>query len=120
MTVITCPDNSFAVAVSVGLFAAGFIQTALSQTSTGIISGTVTDPHGAIVAGVSLAATETATGRSYQTETTEAGIYVFPSLPVGIYTITALRPGFKKGVQTDIELRVSLRETVDLRLEVGD
>jgi len=80
MTVITCPDNSFAVAVSVGLFAAGFIQTALSQSSTGIISGTVTDPHGAIVAGVSLAATETATGRSYQTATTEAGIYVFPSL----------------------------------------
>ncbi len=96
------------------------VSTAFAQSSTGLISGTVTDPNGAVVPGAVLEAKEAATGRTDRTVTTEAGIYVFPSLAVGTYSVTVSQPGFKKYVQSGIEVRVALRETLDIRLEVGD
>ena len=88
---------------------------AFAQSGTGSLSGTITDPNGAAVSGAAVEAKEEATGRLYKTKTTEAGVYVLPTLPVGMYSITAEQPGFKKSVQTDVEVRVALRATVDAR-----
>src|SRR5437016_3622331 len=91
-----------------------------AQTSTGSISGAITDPNGASVPAAKIEATETATGRTYRTQTTEAGLYVLPTLPVGKYNISVEHAGFKKRVQSDVEIRVALRETLDMRLEIGE
>ena len=90
------------------------------QTSTGSISGTATDPNSAVVPGAKIVATHEETNRSFEAVTTDAGLYVFPSLPVGLYSLSAERAGFKKLVRTNIEVRVGLRINLDLQLEVGD
>lgn len=99
-----------------GLVAGG----AYAQTSTGSISGTITDPNGAVVPGAKIEATESATGRVYRTTATDAGLYVLPTLPVGGYSLSVEHQGFRKNVQTGIEVRVALRLTIDVGLEVGD
>src|SRR5579871_1488002 len=91
-----------------------------AQTTTGSVSGTVTDPNGASVPGAKVVAADRASGRSYTATTTEAGVYVLPVLPVGTYTITIEHAGFKKTIQTDVEVRVALRETIDVRMEIGE
>ena len=91
-----------------------------AQTTTGSVSGTVTDPNGASVPGARVVATEPATGRTYETITTDAGVYSLPVLPVGKYSVSVERTGFKKRIQTDVEVRVASRETLDMRMEIGD
>jgi hypothetical protein len=90
------------------------------QTSTGSISGTVTDPNAALVPAVKITATHEPTNVSFTSLTTDAGLYVFPGLPVGPYSVTVEHPGFKKLIRTNIEVRVGLRISLDIQLEVGD
>src|SRR5215471_2221628 len=106
--------------LNASLLLACFSAVSLLGQSTGSVSGTVTDPNGAMIAGARITATQPDTGRSYSTVTTDAGLYVLPTLPVGKYSITVEHPGFKKHVQNDLEVRVALRETVDVRLEIGE
>ncbi|MEN6601197.1 MAG: carboxypeptidase regulatory-like domain-containing protein [Bryobacteraceae bacterium] len=91
-----------------------------SQSTSGSMSGTVTDPNGAVVPGAKVVANHVPTNRDSETVTTAAGLYVFPTLPAGPYTLTVTQPGFKKNVQTNIEIRVALRNTMDVKLEIGD
>ena len=60
----------------------------------GSVSGTVKDPTGAIVPGVSVTATNTVLGREFNTVTDGQGLYAFPKLPVGRYDVTMLLDGF--------------------------
>ncbi|HWQ54011.1 MAG TPA: TonB-dependent receptor, partial [Bryobacteraceae bacterium] len=96
------------------------VTMAMAQSSSGSISGTLTDPNGAVIPGAKIQALHVETGVVSNTTSTQAGIYVFPSLPVGPYTITVEQPGFKKLVRSNIDVRLGSRLTVDLRLEVGD
>src|SRR5687768_12405362 len=68
---------------------------ASAQTGTGRISGTVKDATGAVVPGVTITAVHEETGVQQHTVTTEAGLFVFPSLPVGPYTVKAELSGFR-------------------------
>jgi len=60
-----------------------------------------------------------ATGVTYTQMTTEAGLYGFPSLPVGIYTITVALPGFKTANKTGNILEVNTPLVINMKLEVG-
>jgi hypothetical protein len=91
----------------------------LAQTQAGSISGTITDPNGAVVPGANIVATQITTGRQYTVSSTQAGLYVFADLPTGPYTITVKQTGFKTFVQTGIEVRVGLRESIDIKLDLG-
>lgn len=91
-----------------------------AQTTSGSMSGTVTDPNGAVVPGAKVVALHDPTQSEFNTVTTDAGLYVFPTLPVGPYTVSVTQPGFKKLVQTGVEIRVNLRQTLDLKLEIGE
>ena len=93
---------------------------AYAQTSTGSLSGTVTDPNGASIPGAKVVATSVATGTKLEMMTTDAGLYVFPAVPVSTYNITVEKAGFKKLNRTNIEIRIAQRQDLDLRLEVGD
>ena len=99
--------------LSVGTFA-------LAQSTTGSIAGMVTDPNGAIIAGAEVQATLVATGQLLNAKTTEAGIFVFPSAPLGTYNVSAEHPGFKRTIRENVLVNVGVRETVDFKLEVGD
>jgi hypothetical protein len=92
----------------------------LAQSSTGSMSGTVTDPNGAAVPDAKVIATNSTSGAKLETRTSDAGLYVFPRLPVGVYDIEVERTGFKRTNHPGIEIRIATRQELDLKLEVGD
>ncbi len=67
---------------------------AYAQTSRGTVSGTITDPTGALVAGATIALTHTETGVRRVATTNEAGIYRFDAVDLGDYEIKVTQPGF--------------------------
>ena len=79
---------SFAVLLALGVASSAFAQ------STGSIRGTVTDPSGAAIAKAAVTATDTSTGLGRDTVTNESGIFVFPDLPIGSYTLKISATGF--------------------------
>jgi hypothetical protein len=85
----------------------------------GEITGTVTDPSGALVPNVKVTAHQPATGASRSTLTSSAGTYTIAALPVGTYTVTAEGPGFKTAVAQDITLDVAQQRSVDFTLALA-
>ncbi len=92
----------------------------LGQLATGSIAGLVTDPNGAVVPAAKVVATDVARQTKYEAITSEAGVYIFPTLPVGAYTITVEVTGFKRLTRTGVEVRVAQRLDLNLQLELGD
>src|SRR5260370_31395612 len=107
----------FAQIAALGLL---ICSVALCQSQTGSLSGTVVDAQNAGIPGASVEATLTAAGVTLHTVSNDAGLYVFPNLPPGIWTVTVEKPGFKKLVRCDMETFIANRQTLDLQLEVGD
>ncbi len=92
---------------------------ALAQMSTSEITGTVADASGASIPGAIVTITNEATGVSNRQMTTQAGIYAFPALTVGTYSITVEAPGFKKEKKTGEQLVVGTPLNVVIKMEVG-
>src|SRR5205809_92996 len=92
--------------------------TAWAQT-TAQISGTVKDQSGAVLPGVEVSATQTATGAKRTTVTNETGNYALPRLPIGPYMLEASLPGFKSYVQSGIVLQVDESPIINVVLQVG-
>jgi len=90
-----------------------------AQTSTSGITGSVRDGTGAVVPGATVTALNEATGVSQSQTTTDSGLYAFASMPVGAYTITVEKQGFKKYQKTNNALTVGTPLSVDAVLEVG-
>jgi len=98
------------LALSVGAFAQG----------AGQLTGQVTDSTGAVVSGVEVKLTNSATGEVRTTVTTPAGIYSYPSLPiVGSYTLEIAPQGFKSTKVQNVIVSVGTITTRDVKLEVG-
>ncbi len=86
---------------------------------TASISGTITDPSGAVVAGATITATNVDTGVATTQSTNSAGFYSFQSLALGNYTIEVNRSGFKAYAQTGLVLDVNSALVIDVKLQVG-
>ena len=97
-----------------------FIQMGYGQTITASITGTVTDPSGAVVPNTKVTATNTSTNLAYSANTNEAGVYNLLFLPVGNYNVAAEVQGFKRTVLGPFDLQVNQIARVDVHLEVGD
>jgi hypothetical protein len=97
----------------------GLSLTASAQTYTATLTGTVTDENGATVPNVRVVATNQGTNLEYTAETSDAGVYTIPFLPVGGYVITVEATGFKKLVSNEIKLEVNQVARIDLKLQVG-
>ncbi|HEV8414478.1 MAG TPA: carboxypeptidase regulatory-like domain-containing protein [Bryobacteraceae bacterium] len=95
------------------------IASALAQGNRGSITGTVTDPVGAVVAGVAVEGKNIDSGGLYKTASTSTGNYTLSELPPGNYEVTFAAPGFKtfKRGPLDVGARQILR--IDGALEVG-
>src|SRR5579872_5209908 len=74
---------------------------ALAQVG-GSVSGTVKDPSGGIVPGVTLTITNALLGTTFTTVTDTQGFYTFPKLPVGRYDLTMTLDGFKQQKRSGI------------------
>jgi hypothetical protein len=60
------------------------------------------------------------TGQDFRATTTPSGQYTFPSLPVGSYTITVEAAGFKKLVQSNNQIAIATRGSLNLTLQIGE
>ncbi len=92
---------------------------AAAQQFYGTITGTVTDPSGAVVPNASVKVTNVDTNVTSTLKTNRAGVYVANSLIVGTYRVEAEAAGFKKAVADRITLEVGATPKVDLSLAVG-
>jgi len=90
-----------------------------AQIRSATITGTVTDPTGAVVPRAQVIVTEEQTGVEYKTETTDAGLYTVPYLPAGTYRVVVTAPGFSEYRQTGIAVSVAQSVKVDVSLKVG-
>jgi hypothetical protein len=90
-----------------------------AQGPVGTLTGTVTDPAGAVVPGATVVATNNATGVETKATTTSTGTYRLPYLPAGTYTIRVTAAGFRTATAENAVLRVAQTQTVDIALEVG-
>ncbi len=91
-----------------------------AQTPSGEISGVVTDQTEAIVAGVRITLTNTATNAVREVQTNESGLYSFPALPPGVYTLKAEKAGFRAVERKNIEVLVGSANRIDIALQVGE
>ncbi len=106
---------SFATFVILGSIAG----VCLAQTAgTGAISGTITDPSGAAVAGAAISAIDVTTGEKRPAVSSGNGTYLVPLLRPGTYRVEVSRSGFKLSV-TEVPVHVTETVTVNLQLAVG-
>src|SRR5919108_96335 len=90
-----------------------------AQTFRGGIEETVTDSTGAAVAGAQVTVTNPATGLNRPATTTDQGYYFFNELPLGEYSVTASKTGFRTETATGVTLSVAAPVHVDLKLTPG-
>jgi hypothetical protein len=99
--------------------AAAFMLIAMPlMAQTTSVSGKVVDQGGGVVPGVSITLLSS-TGAVKTTVTNEVGVYQFPQLPPGTYSIKAELKGFKTASVARLELLVDTPSIQDLKLEVG-
>jgi hypothetical protein len=93
---------------------------ALGQELAATLTGTVTDPSGAVVAGATVVVHSEETGTDIRSVTTSAtGSFNITNLPAGRYTVTLTNSGFQTFVAKDVILNVAEKHTLDVQLQAG-
>jgi hypothetical protein len=109
--------GAFLIAVACLILA---VTPASAQSDRGNITGTVSDPAGAMIPNTPIEAKNIQTGAVYQTVSSTTGNYTLAQLPVGVYQLTATQPGFKQYIRTGITVMVAQTLRIDIALEVGN
>src|SRR5207247_2310062 len=102
----------FAVLVSLVLSVPSFAQT------LGTITGEVKDSTGAVIPGATVTVVNKATNATRTTQSNEVGLFDFPALPPGTYTVKTELDGFKTATR-DVVLQVQQTLAVNFSLELG-
>jgi hypothetical protein len=87
--------------------------------ATGAITGTLTDPTGAVIAGANVTALNTYTSAEYSAATDDSGVYIIRNLPPGLYTVTMSAQGFTVFRMEGVPVRSSALIKVDATLSAA-
>jgi hypothetical protein len=93
--------------------------SAFAQAGRGTISGTVTDPAGAVIASADVTLLSPSTGVEQHTRTSSAGLYTFISLNPGVYQVTVTQKGFVTTTQDKITVNLDQTTAANITLRVG-
>jgi hypothetical protein len=99
------------------LLVAGTVRAQIAGTAN--IQGTITDSTGAVIPGAAVTLTEESTQVQHATKTDNSGVYVFPNIPVGTYSVNVVTPGFETFTKTGNVLEVGSSISVDVKMTVG-
>jgi hypothetical protein len=110
--------NSLLRAALSAIVIALFVCAGHAQTFRGAISGTVTDPSGAVIPNAQVKATETATGLEHNTVTTTDGEFSFQDIPLGAYKVTVTAPGFPPYTVDKVEVAAGTIYTLPIKLSM--
>ncbi|MDQ1474619.1 MAG: hypothetical protein QOJ99_6099 [Bryobacterales bacterium] len=91
----------------------------LAQSDRGTITGTVSDPAGAVVPNAAITATNSDTQARFETTSTSTGNYTLVQLPAGVYDLETVSPGFSKAIQKGIRVQVAAIERIDVKLQIS-
>jgi hypothetical protein len=92
---------------------------ALAQSDRGTLTGTVTDPTGAVVANAKVTATNLDTGEVRTVTTSDEGNYTMPELSADPYRVTVEATGFKTATMERVQVAVQVTRSADFTLEIG-
>jgi len=107
------------MAATLGLMLCFVISATAQQVATATLSGRITDPNGAVIAGAKVTATQKATGAKRETVTNSEGLYVLTNLNPGEYEVKIEAKSFPKTLARAIDLRVGQQAVFDGTLEVS-
>src|SRR5216684_2015610 len=96
-----------------------FLPFSFAQKTAGDISGKVSDQSGAAVPDCALTLTDQATGTERKTTSDGQGSFTFLELPVGTYTLTTTKAGFKTVSQKDLAVHVATVTNTTVQLPIG-
>jgi len=83
------------------------------------LTGTVSDPSGAVLVGVEVTATQIERNLPFRTVTDAEGRYLFPRLPIGAYQVKAENSGFKTFTQSELRLTTNVDALLNITMELG-
>jgi hypothetical protein len=89
------------------------------STTTGRLTGTVTDAQGALIGGAQVVAKNSQTQAEFKAKTTDEGGWTIPSIPNGAYVVTVTAQGFKSTIIQNVNVETGTTATVNSLLEVG-
>lgn len=95
-----------------------FTATALGQSNTGNLVGTVSDLSG-VIPGATVTVTDNATGKVREVVTSDSGAFSIPQLEIGTHTVKISAAGHKTSTFTDVKIDVNKDYTLNAVLEVG-
>jgi hypothetical protein len=106
--------------IAVGITICAFLlPSTLSAQNFGQITGIVSDTTGGVLVGASVTVTNTQTSATAIQQANTAGVYVFPNLLPGIYTVRVELDGFRGETRSKVELQIQQTIRLDFRLELG-
>jgi hypothetical protein len=112
--------RSIRISLLLSFFLLAFaLQNLNAQDVFGRISGTVTDPSGAVVAKAKVTITNEATKVKRSAETDESGFFVVPNLLAANYSVSVEQTGFKTTTKTGNVLVAGGRLTVNIAIALG-
>jgi Carboxypeptidase regulatory-like domain len=112
-------DAVRAVVVCFFMLVACTSRVSAQSSTTGGLSGTVTDPSGAVIAGATVTATDIATGQSRQATSDASGLYQISQLAPGNYSVKFSASGFQTAQVPSVTVNVTETAVLDHRLEIG-
>ena len=94
--------------------------SAFAQSDRWSITGTVTDPTGAVIPNAKITATNLTTGEVRETTTSDQGTYTLPELKANPYRLSAEAAGFKTTTIESVQVAVQVIRRADFKLEIGE
>jgi hypothetical protein len=97
-----------------------FALPAFAQFDSATVSGVVQDGTGGVLPGADVTLTSVGTGQERHAVTNDTGLYTFPSVPVGSYTVKAMLSGFNTVTKTGVTVSAGVPIKVDVQLSLGN
>ena len=107
-----------AFALQFGIVALVFAGWACAQTTSGLITGTITDSTGAVIPGAQVLLTSQATGVQRSSVTDANGYYSVPELQPGVYDVSVSKEGFANQKLSNVHLEVNQSESLNFKMSV--
>jgi hypothetical protein len=107
------------IVIAAMLLVLGQVAIFAQSATTGVLSGTVTDPQGSVVSGATVVMKNNETGAVLTATTNDNGLFVFTQVQPATYTVTIEATGFKKAVAPAVQVEVSREAQLTIKLEIG-
>jgi hypothetical protein len=107
-----------AFALQFGIITLAFAGWARAQTTSGLITGTITDSTGAVIPGAQILLSSQATGVQRSSVTDANGYYSVPELQPGVYDVSVSKEGFANQKLANVHLEVNQSEALNFKMSV--